>query len=57
MSRKTYEKNIRKLLRLGKASLAITIPKDILIELGWKETQKVTVKKHGQGIMVEDWKE
>jgi antitoxin component of MazEF toxin-antitoxin module len=56
MSRKTSEKNIRKLLRLGKSSLAITLPKDILIELGWKQTQKVIVKKLGQGIAIEDWK-
>ena len=35
MDRKTSEKNVRKLMRLGKSSLAITIPKDILVELGF----------------------
>jgi len=57
MSRKTSENNIRKLLRLGKASLAVTIPKDILLELGWQEKQKVVIKKHGKGILIKDWKE
>lgn len=57
MSRKTSENNIRKLVRLGKASLAVTIPKDILLALGWQEKQKVVVKKRGQGIVIEDWKE
>jgi antitoxin component of MazEF toxin-antitoxin module len=57
MSRKTSEKNIRKIMRLGKASLAITIPKDFLLELGWREAQKVVVKKRGKTIVIEDWKE
>ena len=57
MSRKTSENNIRKLVKLGKTSLAVTIPKDILIELGWQEKQKLVVKKRGKGILIEDWRE
>ncbi|MFZ3074155.1 MAG: AbrB/MazE/SpoVT family DNA-binding domain-containing protein [Minisyncoccales bacterium] len=57
MSRKTSENSVRKLMRLGKTSLAVTLPKDILLEFGWRETQKVTVKKHGKTVIIEDWKE
>jgi len=57
MNRKTSEKNIRQLTRLGKTSLSITIPRDLVVELGWRENQKLIVKKRGQGIMIEDWKE
>ncbi len=55
--RKIAENNVRKLVRLGKSSLAVTLPRDILNELGWREKQKVTAKKRGRGIFIEDWKE
>jgi antitoxin component of MazEF toxin-antitoxin module len=56
MDRKINDENTRKLLRLGKFSLAVTLPKSILAGLGWKEKQKVVVKKRGNGISIEDWK-
>jgi antitoxin component of MazEF toxin-antitoxin module len=55
MYRKSPEKNTRKLVRMGKISLGLTIPKDILLELGWKEKQKVVVKKRGKSLIIEDW--
>jgi len=57
MNKQISPNNVRKLLRLGKTSLAVTLPKDILIELGWRETQKVVVKKRANGIIIEDWKQ
>jgi len=57
MDRKITDESTRKLMRLGKISLAVTLPKAILSELGWKEKQKVVVKKRGNGIVIEDWKE
>jgi len=53
--RKISECNIRKLTRLGKVSLAVTLPKNILDELGWREKQKVVVSKKGNSITIEDW--
>jgi antitoxin component of MazEF toxin-antitoxin module len=38
-------------------SLSLTIPRDLAVELGWKDNQKVVVKKRGQGILIEDWKD
>lgn len=55
MNRKAEEKNIRKLTRLGKLSIAVTIPRDLVVELGWREGQKVVAKKRGQGVFIEDW--
>jgi antitoxin component of MazEF toxin-antitoxin module len=57
MDRKISEKNIRKLTRAGKVSLSLTVPRELVVELGWRDNQKVVVKKRGQGILVEDWKE
>jgi antitoxin component of MazEF toxin-antitoxin module len=55
--RKLENKNIRKLTRMGLAgsSLGLTIPKEIATELGWRERQKVVVKKSGKKLIIEDW--
>lgn len=34
----------------------VTIPKEMAAELGWKEKQKVTVKKVHGGVLIRDWK-
>lgn len=56
--RSLSEKNIRKLTRMGRAgsSLGLTIPKELATELGWRERQKVTVRKSGKKLIIEDWK-
>jgi len=55
--RKLEEKNVRKLTRMGRegSSLGMTIPKELVQELGWRERQKVIVKKSGKKLIVEDW--
>jgi antitoxin component of MazEF toxin-antitoxin module len=52
------EKNIRKLTRMGRggSSLGLTIPKEITTQLGWKERQKVIVKRSGKKLIISDWK-
>jgi len=55
MNRKSKDKNIRKLAKSGKTSLAVTIPRDFIVELGWKEKQKVIVKKQGKNLIISDW--
>ncbi len=51
-------KNIRKLTRTGRAgaSLGLTIPKELVTSLGWKERQKVMVKKVNGALVVRDYK-
>ena len=55
--RKLADKNTRKITKVGKTSLAVTIPKEMITELGWREKQKVTVKKVHGGVLIKDWKE
>jgi bifunctional DNA-binding transcriptional regulator/antitoxin component of YhaV-PrlF toxin-antitoxin module len=55
MDKKTPKNNMRKLTRLGKYSLTVTLPKDIVSELGWKEKQRLVVEKYGRGILIKDW--
>ena len=56
--RKLEEKNIRKITRRGRAgeSFGLTIPKEIISDLGWREKQKVVVKKIRGGFQVKDWR-
>lgn len=53
--KKESEKNIRKLTRVGKTSLAVTIPVAMVKELKWKERQKVVLNLKGGKITIEDW--
>ena len=53
--RKLVDKNIRKLDKRG-ASYNLTLPIEYIRELGWRERQKVVVKKSGKRLIIEDWK-
>ena len=55
-TQKYGNRNIRKLIKLGAGSLALTLPIELVQKLKWKEKQKVTVKKVRGGIVVRDWK-
>ena len=49
-------KEIRKLTKIGGKSIGLTLPIDLVRELGWREKQKVTVKRVRGGVMIKDWK-
>ena len=56
MADKSYkERNIRKITKNG-TSRSVSIPVEILEQLGWKERQKVVVEKIRGGIQIKDWK-
>ena len=55
-TQKLVNKNVRKVTKLGGSSLALTIPKEIIFNLGWKEKQKVIVSRVRGGILIKDWK-
>jgi antitoxin component of MazEF toxin-antitoxin module len=50
------EKYIRKVIRVGRKSLSVIIPADIVRELKIRERQKLVVKRVGKKIQIEDWK-
>ena len=54
--RKLKEKNIRKLTRVGRGSIAVTVPIEMVKHLKWKERQKVVLNLSGEKITIEDWK-
>jgi bifunctional DNA-binding transcriptional regulator/antitoxin component of YhaV-PrlF toxin-antitoxin module len=54
-TQKLEDKNIRKLTKVGGGSYSVTIPIEIIKEFGWRERQKLVVKKQGKKIVIEDW--
>jgi antitoxin component of MazEF toxin-antitoxin module len=55
-TRKLEDKNIRKITRVGRTSLSVTLPVEMVKDLGWKEKQKVKITKVRGGMMIRDWK-
>lgn len=53
---KLKDKNVRKITRVGKTSLAVTLPKEMASDLGWREKQKVVVKRVKGGLLIKDWR-
>lgn len=53
---KKPEPLVRKVTRLGKRSLSVVIPAEIVEELGIKERQKMVFKVERKKIIISDWK-
>lgn len=54
-TQKSYNKNIRKLTKVGGLSLSVTLPIEIVRALKWRERQKLVVKKRGKSVVITDW--
>ena len=54
--RKITDRNIRKLLKSNNGSYRLTVPIEMVKELGWKEKQKVVFEKKGDSLKIKDWK-
>ena len=56
MARRDRDKhNVRQLYVTGNGSYSITLPISYVRDLGWQRRQKVTVKKSGRKLIIEDW--
>lgn len=53
---KKDEKLVRKVTRIGKRSLSIVIPAEIVKELCIRERQKMVFKVERKKIIISDWK-
>ena len=49
--------SVRKINKTGDYSYYVTIPREYIEELGWKKKQKVTARRVGKKIIIEDWKD
>jgi len=55
-TQKLKNKNVRKLIKLGNGSIALTLPIELVKKLGWKEKQKVVARKVFGRLLIKDWK-
>ena len=48
---------VRKLQRTGEGgkSYSVTIPRELIAELGWQKKQKVVVTRRGRTLTIKDW--
>ena len=54
--RKEEDKNVRKLSKVGNTSIGVTLPVEMVRELGWRLKQRVVVKRVHGGVEIKDWK-
>ncbi|MFH0912492.1 MAG: AbrB/MazE/SpoVT family DNA-binding domain-containing protein [Patescibacteria group bacterium] len=50
------KKDIRKLTRIAKYSLGLTLPAEVVRKLGWQERQKLVVRAAGRHLIIKDWR-
>ena len=50
------EKHIRNIVKNGRDSYYVNIPKEVMRELGWRERQKLVIRRSGAKVVIEDWK-
>lgn len=55
-NRKLKQQNIRKLSKIRKGSMGITLPAEYLIKLGWRERQLLKVIQKGRSLIIRDLK-
>lgn len=56
--RNVHKRNIRKLGTIGNAaqpSYYVTLPIEHIRNLGWKSTQRLNIRKHGNKLIIEDY--
>lgn len=56
MTMKSGDKSIRKLTKVGGKSIGLTLPIELVRELGWREKQRVTVKRIKGGFEIRDYR-
>jgi len=55
-AKKIGEQDTRNITQNGTGTYQVSLPIGLVRELGWRERQKVTVKKSGNKLIIEDWK-
>ena len=48
---------IRKIVKNGAGTYYVSIPKQLMKKLRWKEKQKVVISEKGKTLIVKDWEE
>jgi hypothetical protein len=55
--RKREDYNVRSLVKNGSGGITVTLPIEEVRTLKWRGRQKVVVRRSGNKLIIEDWKE
>lgn len=55
-NKKSTDRGIRKLTKIGRQSIGLTLPIEMVRGLGWRERQRVVVKKIKGGLVIRDYR-
>lgn len=56
MANKSFkERGIRNIQKSG-GTYYVTLPKEMVAKLGWRERQKVVITQNGKKLTISDWK-
>jgi bifunctional DNA-binding transcriptional regulator/antitoxin component of YhaV-PrlF toxin-antitoxin module len=55
-NKKAGERNVRKLTKSGNGSIGLTLPIEVVRDLGWREKQRVVVKRIKGGLVIKDYR-
>ncbi len=53
--RKVEDQNVRKLAKIGKQSVGLTLPIEMVRDLGWRLKQRVRVTRIKGGLVIRDY--
>ncbi|MCA9308963.1 AbrB/MazE/SpoVT family DNA-binding domain-containing protein [Candidatus Saccharibacteria bacterium] len=56
-AKKSGQQSIRNITKNSTGTYQVSLPIDEERKLGWKEGQKVVIKKRGETLVIVDWKE
>jgi hypothetical protein len=56
MAKKIHERHIRKLTKVARSSIGLTLPIQVVRKLKWRARQKLVVWLRGKKLTIEDWK-
>ncbi len=49
-------REVRHLTKIsGGSSYAVVIPMDFIKQLGWRDRQKLVIRKYGSKVVISDW--
>ena len=54
--RKEGQRMIRTITQNNSGTYAVTLPINDMRKLGWRKGQKIVIKRHGNKLVIEDWK-
>lgn len=53
--RKVEEQHIRSITQNSTGTYSLSVPIQVMRELGWRKGQKIVVKRQGKLLIVHDW--